>query len=65
MERDRKFKIQIGSCNQEITIKRVRKYNENEKSLSKAIWRPPSLSELTPMVLNTGLTHLDLEASIL
>ena len=26
--------------------------------------RPPSLSELTPMVLNTELTHLGLEASI-
>ena len=29
------------------------------------IWRPPSLSELTPMVYNTGLTHLDLEISII
>ena len=28
------------------------------------IWRPPSLSELTPMVYNTGLTHLGSEASI-
>ena len=28
------------------------------------IWRPPSLSELTPMIFNTGLTHLGLEASI-
>ena len=26
-------------------------------------WRPLSLSELTPMVVNTGLTHLGLEAS--
>ena len=26
-------------------------------------WRPPSLSELTPMVFNTGLTHLGSEAS--
>ena len=22
-------------------------------------WRPPSLSELTPMMFNMGLTHLD------
>ena len=28
------------------------------------IWRPPSLRELTPMIFNTGLTHLDSEASI-
>ena len=28
------------------------------------MWRPPSLSELTPMVFNEGLTHLDSEASI-
>ena len=27
-------------------------------------WRPPSLSELTPMLFNTGLTHLGSEASI-
>ena len=27
------------------------------------IWRPPSLSELTPMIFNTGLTHLGSEAS--
>ena len=26
-------------------------------------WRPPSQSELTPMLFNTGLTHLGLEAS--
>ena len=26
-------------------------------------WRSPSLSELTPMIFNTGLTHLDSEAS--
>ena len=30
----------------------------------KNIWWPPSLSELTPMVFNTGLTHLGSEASI-
>ena len=28
------------------------------------IWRPPSQSELTPMLFNTGLNHLGLEASI-
>ena len=28
------------------------------------IWRPPSQSELTPMVFNTGLTHLGSDASI-
>ena len=27
-------------------------------------WRPPSLSELTSMVFNTGLTHLASDASI-
>ena len=26
-------------------------------------WGPPILSELTPMVFNTGLTHLGSEAS--
>ena len=26
-------------------------------------WRAPSLSELTPMILNMGLTHLGSEAS--
>ena len=28
------------------------------------IWRPPSLSELTPTIINTELTHLGSEASI-
>ena len=28
------------------------------------IWRPPSLSELTPMIFNTGLTHLGSESSV-
>ena len=28
------------------------------------IWMPPSLSEFTPMIINTGLTHLGSEASI-
>ena len=27
-------------------------------------WRPPDLSELTPMISNTGLTHLRLKAFI-
>ena len=27
------------------------------------IWRPPRLSELTPMIFNLGLTHLGLEDS--
>ena len=27
-------------------------------------WRPASLSELTPMIFNTGLTHLGLDAFI-
>ena len=26
-------------------------------------WRPPSLNELTPMIINMGLTHLGSEAS--
>ena len=28
------------------------------------IWRPPSQSELTPMIFNIGLTHSGSEASI-
>ena len=28
------------------------------------IWRPSSLSELTPKISNTGLTHLGSKASI-
>ena len=28
---------------------------------SECIWRPPRLSELTPMIFDTGLTHLGLE----
>ena len=38
----------------------------NRKSVSEMthfIWRSPSLSELTPMILNMGLTHLGLEGS--
>ena len=32
--------------------------------LYKYIWRPPSLSELTPMIFNMVLTHLGLETFI-
>ena len=34
--------------------------------LKNAIWMPPGLSELTPMIFNVGLTitHLGLEASV-
>ena len=28
------------------------------------MWKPPSLSELTPMIFNKGVTHLGSEASI-
>ena len=35
-------------------------YNECEVYFK---WRPPSLSELTPLVFNTWLTHLCSEAS--
>ena len=28
------------------------------------IWRPPSISELTPMIFNTVLTHLGSKAAI-
>ena len=37
---------------------------QNVKSLEIQIRRSPSLSELTPIILNTGLTHLGSEASI-
>ena len=39
---------------------RLRKYRP---SIPHCIWRPTSLSELTPMIYNTGLTHLGSEAS--
>ena len=32
--------------------------------LSIYIWKPPSLNELTKIILNMGLTHLGLDASI-
>ena len=32
--------------------------------LKNAIWRPPSLSELTPIIYDMVLTHLGSEASI-
>ena len=34
----------------------------NNHSYHKIIWKPPSQRELTPMLFNTGLTHLGLEA---
>ena len=39
---------------------------ENSSSLTCVFFlrSPPSLSELTPMIFNTGLTHLGLEASL-
>ena len=33
-------------------------------NVSQEIWKSPSLSELTPMLFNTGLAHLGSEASI-
>ena len=36
----------------------------SSNSIVDNIWRSPSLSELTPMVFNMGLTHLGLEAFI-
>ena len=36
----------------------------NLKIIATSIWRSPSLNELTSMIYNTGLTHLDLKASI-
>ena len=36
---------------------------ENEIEKHNCIWRPPSLSKLTPVVFNTGLTHLGSDAS--
>ena len=38
-------------------------FNVNGTGSELANWRPPSLSELTPMLFNTGLTHLGSEAS--
>ena len=35
-----------------------------KKFLSKIIWRPTNLSELTPNRISLGLTHLGMEASI-
>ena len=40
----------------------VRKYSYNNFN-GFLNWRPPSLSELTPMKFNTGLTHLGSETS--
>ena len=33
-------------------------------AISKAVWRHSNLSELTPIIFKTGLTHLSSEASI-
>ena len=30
--------------------------------MNKNKWKPPNLSELTPIIFNTGLTHLGSEA---
>ena len=46
-------------------LKWYQRYNLNKLyDFFRHIWRPPSLSELTPMIFNTGLTHLGSEASI-
>ena len=37
---------------------------QTTKNLSRYIWRPPRLKELTSMVFKTGLTHLGSKASI-
>ena len=39
------------------------KRRQFNKDLLQSNWRPPSLSELTAMIFNTGLTHLGSEAS--
>ena len=39
-------------------------YFKNFFQILLSIGRPPSLNELTPMVFNTGLTHLSSQASI-
>ena len=38
--------------------------NPTSMSKLKNIWSPLSLSELTPMIFDIGLTHLSSEASI-
>ena len=49
------IKHKISLNKEEIKIKFPKRYKNN--------WRPPSLSELTPMLFNTGLSHLGSEAS--
>ena len=39
-------------------------YKVNRIMYLHTIWRPPSLSELTPYLIQLGLTHLGSEASI-
>ena len=46
-----------------LIAERIKKY-EFLVNLYQNKWKPPSLSELTLMIFNTGLTHLVLEASI-
>ena len=47
----------------ELCIKSFMCWNISLKIYLDEIRRPQSKSELTPMVFNTGLTHLDSEAS--
>ena len=42
----------------------TRLINHYEENIKNHIWRPPSVSELNPMVFNTGLTYLGSETSI-
>ena len=49
---------------QEITVVEVMSISIFHSKFIINIWRPPSLSELTPMVFNSELTHLGLGASI-
>ena len=45
-----------------IPVKMEKELNQQAKN-SSIIWRPSSQSELTPMIFETGLTHLGSEAS--
>ena len=40
------------------TFKKQKRNKYQVGSDTYIIWRPPSLSELTPMIFNMGLTHL-------
>ena len=48
---------------QQKKIKR-KKFLSCQNTFLNIIWRPPSLSELTPYKISLGLTHLGSEASI-